>query len=160
MRKLIILFFCIPQFIFSQSHNCRTQNRITSDFPSWEERKMMQIIRDNISNISNEKLQDTLLIIPTVVHIIHYNGNGDISDLQVEDGIRVINEDFRRMNADTINGNPDFFPFTADCKIEFRLAQLDQNGSPTTGITRTDTNIIPHPEPTDANFNNLKYAIN
>jgi hypothetical protein len=43
MRKLIILFFCIPQFIFSQSHNCRTQNRITSDFPSWEERKMMQI---------------------------------------------------------------------------------------------------------------------
>ena len=160
MRKLIILFFCIPQFIFSQSHNCRTQNRITSDFPSWEERKMMQIIRDNISNISNEKLQDTLLIIPTVVHIIHYNGNGDISDLQVEDGIRVINEDFRRMNADTINGNPDFFPFTADCKIEFRLAQLDQNGSPTTGITRTDTNIIPHPEPTDANFNNVKYAIN
>ena len=29
-------------------------------------------------------MQDTLLIIPTVVHIIHYNGNGDISDLQVE----------------------------------------------------------------------------
>ena len=160
MKKLIILLFCIPQFIFSQSYNCRTQNRMVSDSPSSIERKMMQLIKDNISHISSQKLQDTLLIIPIVVHIIHYNGIGDISDLQVEDGIRVINEDFRRMNADTINGNPEFYPFAADCNIEFRLAQLDPNGNPTTGITRTDTNIIPHPEPTDINFNNVKYAVN
>ena len=62
---------------------------MTSEHPSSAEKKIMKIIKDNISQISSQKLEDTLLIIPTVVHIIHYNGNGDISDLQVEDGIRV-----------------------------------------------------------------------
>ena len=83
------------------------------------------------------------------MHIVHHNGNGNISDLQVHDGMRVINEDFRRTNPDTINGNLIFYPFAGDCKIEFRLSKLDPNGDSTFGITRTDTSVYPHPEPTN-----------
>ena len=160
MKKIVIFLLIIPLLSNSQSYFCGTPNKLTNESPTFKEQQIIQQIRDNISLMSFSKMQDTLLIIPTVVHIIHYSGNGDISDLQVEDGIRVVNEDFRRMNADTLNGNPDFSPFTADCKIEFRLAKLDPNGNSTTGITRTDTSIIPHPEPTDSNFDNVKYAIN
>jgi PKD repeat protein len=79
----------------------------------------------------------TVKIIPVVFHIIHTNGNENISKAQVLDAVRIINEDFRKMNADTTFIVPDFKPIAADCQIEFRLAQLDPNGNCTDGITRT-----------------------
>jgi len=160
MKNFLISLFLIPQILFGQNNWCGTADKMLADIPTTKEQKLMQKIRDNIENNSYIKSQDSLLIIPTVVHIVHFNGNGDITDLQVQDGMRVINEDFRRTNADTINGNPVFYPFAADCRIEFQLAKLDPNGVSTTGITRTDTSIYPHPEPTNANFNNIKYAVN
>ena len=160
MKNFLISLFLIPQILFAQNNWCGTADKMLADIPTTKEQNLMQIIRDNIENNSYIKSQDSLLIIPTVVHIVHFNGNGDITDLQVQDGMRVVNEDFRRTNADTINGNPVFYPFAADCRIEFQLAKLDPNGVSTTGITRTDTSIYPHPEPTNANFNNIKYAVN
>ena len=160
MKNFLISVFLIPQILFAQNNWCGTADKMLADIPTTKEQNLMQKIRDNIENNSYIKSQDSLLIIPTVVHIVHFNGNGDITDLQVQDGMRVINEDFRRTNADTINGNPVFYPFAADCRIEFHLAKLDPNGDSTTGITRTDTSIYPHPEPTNANFNNVKYAVN
>ena len=111
MKQFLLLLFCIPQLLLAQSNWCETPDRMLGDIPTAQEQDLMQIIRNNIQNKSG----DSLLIIPTVVHIIHTNGIGDISDLQVEDGIRVVNEDFRRQNADTVNGNPLFYPFAADC---------------------------------------------
>ena len=160
MKNFLISLFLIPQILFAQNNWCGTADKMLADIPTTKEQNLMQKIRDNIENNSYIKSQDSLLIIPTVVHIVHFNGNGDITDLQVQDGMRVINEDFRRTNADTINGNPVFYPFAADCRIELHLAKLDPNGVSTTGITRTDTSIYPHPEPTNANFNNIKYAVN
>ena len=156
MKQLLLFLFCIPQLLLAQGNWCGTTDKMLRGTPSAQEQDLMQLIRNNSKN----KSSNSLLIIPTVLHIIHTNGIGDISDLQVLDGIRVVNEDFRRTNADTINGNPDFYPFTGDCKIEFRLAKLDPNGDSTTGITRTDTAVYPHPEPTNANFDNVKYIVN
>lgn len=75
-------------------------------------------------------------IIPVVFHIIHQYGIENISDEQVKDAIRTLNEDFRKRNADTVNTIPLFKPIAADCEIEFRLAQKDPNGNPTNGIER------------------------
>ena len=124
MKQFLLLLFCIPQLLLAQSNWCGTPDRALGNTPSVQEQNLMHLIRNNMQHKSG----DSLLIIPTVVHIIHTNGIGDISNLQVEDGIRVVNEDFRRMNTDTVNGNPIFYPFAADCKIEFRLAKLDPNG--------------------------------
>ena len=122
MKKFLIFLFLIPQILFAQNNWCGTADKMLANPPTEKEQNLMQKIRIDVTNNGYNKNQDSLLIIPTVVHIIHFNGNGDITDLQVKDGIRVINEDFRRTNADTINGNPIFYPFAADCKIEFRLA--------------------------------------
>jgi PKD repeat protein len=75
-------------------------------------------------------------IIPTVFHIIHVGGNENISDAQILDQMRSLNEDFRRLNADTTNTPSPFKPLGADCNIEFRLAQKDPNGNCTDGIVR------------------------
>jgi hypothetical protein len=154
MKQLLFFIFCIPQLLLAQSNWCGTPDKMKAE--NQAQKELMQMIRNNMQNKSG----DSLLIIPTVVHIVHHNGNGDISDLQVHDGMKVINEDFRRTNADTINGNPIFYPFAGDCKIEFRLAKLNPNGDSTSGITRTDTSIYPHPEPTNSNFDNVKYIVN
>lgn len=81
----------------------------------------------------------TVKIIPVVVHVMHYGGPENISDAQILDQIRVLNEDYRRLNADTVNTPAVFKPLGADVGIEFRMAQLDPNGNCTNGIERIYT---------------------
>lgn len=75
-------------------------------------------------------------IIPVVFHIIHMGGPENISKEQIEDQMRILNEDFRRLNPDTVNTRDIFKPVAADSRIEFRLAKKDPNGNCTEGINR------------------------
>lgn len=77
-------------------------------------------------------------IIPVVVHVVHANGIGNISFEQIEDGIRVMNEDFRKMNSDTSVTRNLFKPYAADSEIEFRLARIDPDGNCTNGVVRVN----------------------
>jgi len=86
------------------------------------------------------KVQAETRVIPVVVHVLH-NGTAvgvqaNISDAQILSQIRVLNEDFRRKNADAIRTPSEFLPVAADANIEFVLAKQDPNGLPTTGIVR------------------------
>lgn len=81
--------------------------------------------------------QRTVKVIPVVFHIIHSYGTENITDAQVFDAMRIINEDFRRMNADTTQIVQAFKGVAGDSRIEFRLAKLDPSGNCTNGITRT-----------------------
>lgn len=76
-------------------------------------------------------------VIPVVFHIIHNYGPENISDDQVRDAIRVMNEDYSKTNAEWPNVQPEFLGLVADVGITFKLAQLDPNGNCTNGITRT-----------------------
>ena len=82
-----------------------------------------------------------VLIIPVVFHIIHQYGNENISKSQVLDAMRIINEDYRKRNADTVNIVPAFQNLAADIQVEFRLAQIDPFGNCTDGITRTVSDL-------------------
>ena len=77
--------------------------------------------------------------IPLVVHIIYDTQSDNISDKQVRDAIIGLNEDYRRLNADTSNTRSIFQGVAADCEIEFQLAKLDPQGNCTTAITRTQS---------------------
>jgi hypothetical protein len=95
-----------------------------------ERKRMLQIMR----------VQAAPRVIPVVVHVIH-NGEpigveANISDEQILSQIRVLNEDFRRKNADTIRTPAEFLPVAADANIEFVLAKQDPDGLPTNGIVR------------------------
>ncbi|MBP6401695.1 MAG: PKD domain-containing protein [Bacteroidia bacterium] len=75
-------------------------------------------------------------IIPVVFHIIHNYGPENISDAQVIDAVRVMNLDYSKQNADTIDVIPDFANNIANAQIEFRLANIDPQGNCTNGIDR------------------------
>jgi PKD repeat protein len=74
--------------------------------------------------------------IPVVFHIIHNYGVENITDEQVYDAVRILNEDFRKLNPDVSQVVPAFANIVADCEIEFRLATKDRYGNCTNGIER------------------------
>jgi len=76
-------------------------------------------------------------VVPVVFHIIHNGGSENISDAQVIDAMRILNEDFNRTNPDWQNVKAEFLGIVADVSIEFRLARKDPQGNCTNGITRT-----------------------
>jgi hypothetical protein len=86
------------------------------------------------------RTQEGPRLIPIVVHVIHNGsaiGSGpNIPDSQIFEQIRILNEDFRRLNADANRTPAEFQPVAADSNIEFVLAKQDPNGLPTTGIVR------------------------
>lgn len=75
-------------------------------------------------------------IIPTVFHVIHTGGPENISYEQIEDQMRILNEDFQRMNEDTVNLRPVFADVAANPNVEFRLAKFDPMGNCTDGVVR------------------------
>jgi PKD repeat protein len=96
--------------------------------------------------VRNQPMQRTasgapLYIIPLVFHILHNYGPENISDAQVIDAVRVINEDYSKLNADTSQIIPPFLGIAANAQIEFRLANIDPNGNCTNGIDRIATNL-------------------
>jgi len=80
-------------------------------------------------------------IIPVVFHIIHNNGPENISDAQVHDAMRVLNDDFNKRNTDWPTVRLDFRDIVADVGVEFRLARKDPNGNCTRGIVRVQSTL-------------------
>lgn len=79
--------------------------------------------------------------IAVVVHVIFkegesYGQGSNITDEQIYSQIEVLNEDFQRKNADTINTQLEFQAFAGNLNFEFVLARQTSDGDPTTGIVR------------------------
>lgn len=103
----------------------------------------------SLNNSQNGRLinPNSTIIIPVVVHVLH-NGTpigigNNISDAQVISQIDVLNEDFRRLNADRVNTPAAFTGVAIDPNIEFRLACIDPNGNNINGIHRVETAVNP-----------------
>jgi len=77
-----------------------------------------------------------LYIIPVVFHVIHDNGEENISDAQIFDAMEILNADFRKLNADTGQIVAGFVDIAADIDVEFRLAKRDPLGNCHSGINR------------------------
>ena len=101
--------------------------------------KYDQELKDYLNNSLDRSVDSTLRIIPVVVHVLHQGGPENISKDQIEDQIRILNEDFRRLNADAVNTPSGFDSVAADCKVEFVLAKIDPLGNCTEGINRIYT---------------------
>jgi len=95
--------------------------------------------RSYIDNVSKRGTWLPTIVIPVVVHVVYNNTAQNISDVQINSQIQVLNEDFNRLNADASNTPSQFLSVAGQMNIEFRLAKIDPNGNITTGITRTST---------------------
>ena len=103
-----------------------------------EQQKLEQFTAHFQNDQNHQRLAggSTAYVIPVVFHIIHNYGQENISDAQVYDAIRVMNEDYSKGNPDTTLIAPSFLGIAADCQIEFRLANKDPQGNCTNGIDR------------------------
>lgn len=116
------------------------QDQIAAD-PGLEQR--MQQMDAQVQNwiVQQNKYPTTQAVIniPVVVHVVYNTSAQNISDAQVQSQIAVLNEDFRKLNADAASTPSAFSSAVADCQINFCLAQRDPNGNATTGIVRKQT---------------------
>ncbi|WP_139490538.1 zinc metalloprotease [Brevibacillus dissolubilis] len=120
----------------------------------WRARQLESEIQDWMNRYESDGLRTGIIRIPVVVHVIYNNDAQNISDEQIRSQIPVINQDFRRMNADAASTPARFAGVAADARIEFALAVRDPDCNPTTGITRTRTDVESWP----GNSNGMKDA--
>lgn len=96
-------------------------------------------MQNEMNNLANNRTASTTYIIPVVVHVVWNTAAQNISIAQVLSQMDVLNEDFARMNADTVNTPVAFQSVAANPQIQFCLAQHDPSGNPTNGIEYTQT---------------------
>lgn len=96
-----------------------------------------ELLSQEVSRESKSKA--VVRTVPVVVHVIYATEQDNISTAQIKDGLRVLNEDYRRLNSDTSLTRSIFKDVAADVEIEFKLAGKDPQGNCTDGITRTQS---------------------
>ena len=79
------------------------------------------------------------VIIPVVVHVLYNTAAQNISDAQVQSQIDVLNEDFRKLNADASKTPAQFAGLAADANVQFVLAKRTPTGGATNGIIHKQT---------------------
>ncbi len=89
------------------------------------------------ANKANRAVNDTIYKVQLVFHVVYTAPEENIPDSVIYSQIEVLNEDYRRLNADTGRTRAEFMPVAGDAGIEFELATVDPDGNPTNGITRT-----------------------
>ena len=149
MKRLLLLLTAVFSFTFyssAQGEWCGTDKATQDYFEAHpEEKAEFDYTQRNLNEIAAQKRKGSnnqkapTITVPVVVHVMHYNGDGNISKAQILDGIRVMNEDFQRLNSDTSSTRALFRGVAADAQIEFKLAQKAPDSSCTNGINRVNS---------------------
>ena len=141
MRLLALLaFISISLKLFGQNR-CGVDERYFSKYEKSSEsfEQWLYDINSQTHLVRTSK-SDEVYQIPIVFHIIHQGeeiGIGtNLSDERIYKQVEILNQDFRRLNADTTLTPSQFLGVAADTKIEFVLAKRDPEGLPTNGIVR------------------------
>lgn len=143
MQRLfaLLLVICLCFSGVSAQHRCVTHDvylQNSLQYPTYGQavQAMYQSASDWASSNGWQK-SGGVYQIPVVVHVVYLTPDQNLHDSIIYSQIAVLNEDYRRMNADTLQTRAAFLPVAADAEIEFFLATTDPDGNPTTGITRT-----------------------
>lgn len=128
--KIIFTLLCLTIIIGVSAQRCATA-AYSKDHPITQ----LNMLRGSGDTLhSRDTLKDEVIVIPVVIHILYNNNAQNISDAQVLSQIKVLNDDYRRHNADAVNTPEPFKNVAADARIQFCLAKVDPQGRPTTGI--------------------------
>jgi hypothetical protein len=147
MKKTLLFISAIAMSFGAFSQNNATKRCATVEYMNYRESLQTGYIQSTqdvfntskSSKTGNVAKSDETYIIPVVVHVVYNTQAHNLHDSVIHDQIRILNEDFNRFNADTVNMRSVFQPYAGSGNVEFRLADFDPNGNPTTGITRTQT---------------------
>jgi hypothetical protein len=144
MNKMSLLIFACAQIITLKIYaqkvphcgNVTAQENLLKEHPELREKITQLETQMNIAAQIKVKETRSAIIIPVVFHIIHNNGPENISDAQILNAVKVINDDYNELNADRANTIPQFDSLVANCGFQFKLATKDPQGKCTNGIER------------------------
>ncbi len=145
MRSLIVFFVSlfVSTNLFAQVH-CGTDEKLAQLIEKYPELKQArQLIEQQAQDwIANGEKVSAVITIPVVVHVVYNTSTQNISNAQILSQLEVLNEDYRKLNANASNTPSEFQGLAADVEVEFCLASRDPNGNWTDGITRTETDVV------------------
>lgn len=146
MKKLLLSLALIISFTgMAQKRTCGTDQKVDEVLakdPSFaiHHKEVMDYIRNpnNQQNIFKQaRTTNTVVTIPVVFHVLYKNASQNITDAQIQSQLAVLNEDYRKLNADFSTVVPNVFQsVAADMEIAFCMATQTPTGAATTGITR------------------------
>ena len=134
-RGFALLLYFVSQLTIAQDSPCY--------FDEYTNNKSIQATEQIIQNGADQLLfttknNDSIKVIPVVVHILHTGGSENISEAQVESQITIMNEDFGRILGSNGYGSG------VDTRVRFCLAKKDPNGNCTNGIVRIYSSLTNH----------------
>lgn len=144
ITALVCLFFSLNISFAQQVIPCATdelhvQQTLIDPLAKTREEQANILLRNQVNSFT--KKANGIIYIPVVFHVIHNaakDSQENISQFQIMDQIRILNEDFRRKeNTAGFSSNA----ASTDMKIEFRLAQYDPNGQKHDGINRINSTL-------------------
>jgi hypothetical protein len=145
MKKLLLsVSIALTGFAFSQEfkpHRCMSPQAIKYQdelTPGYADHVNEQF---EIAKNAPQQKSDEQYIIPVVFHVVWNTPEQNLADSIILRQLETLNQDFNRTNPDTVNMRSDFDIVKGSPNIKFVLAQIDENGEPTTGITRTETSL-------------------
>ncbi|MEO8860648.1 MAG: M43 family zinc metalloprotease [Ginsengibacter sp.] len=136
--RFVLTFVCLIATLFATAQRCgnTVNNQNTFLQPSL-------LTGSSHPTTTGSGARDTLpnevIVVPVVIHVLFHTNVQNISDAQVLSQLAVLNNDYRRLNADTANTPAAFKNVAADARIVFCLAKVDPSGRNTSGIVRKYT---------------------
>lgn len=139
MKKCLTLLGLVLLANVSAQFNCVTDKKMKQFYGKNPQAFLHQKDLYNYlssKNTNTGKNTQTVITIPIVVHILYKNAVQNISDVQITSQIAVLNQDFRKLNADSNNAPDVFKPVRSDMEVMFCLATKNPSGNITNGIVR------------------------
>ena len=154
MKKIAILSLLVLTSIVTNGQEnvkkCITTRLVEQELisnPDYTKGRISSI-NENIDWIKANHSKKITINIPVVIHIIHKNTHSNIgvgtniSNAQIEDALKILNEDYSKTNPEYPNPPRNtFLNYWGNPNMNFCLASTDPSGNPTNGITRTSTTV-------------------
>ncbi|MBD3636256.1 MAG: T9SS type A sorting domain-containing protein [Crocinitomicaceae bacterium] len=147
MRKLVLSLAVFASALTFAQHNQQNwcgfdqhNARLLEQYPGADQVIHETIMRSKEMGATSTGDRAVIGTVPVVVHVIHDGGSSNISYDQIVSAVDQLNEDYQRLNSDTVNtrntAEAPFEPLASDMQLEFKLAKIDPNGNCTNGVQR------------------------
>lgn len=141
MKKFVALFILtLAQWTYAQTcWNTEHGEVLEQLYPGIDELAEQTFEEARFKSL--QKTPGDILRIPIVVHAVYHDQSNFVSDEQIMEQIKTLNEDYQRQNDNASDTREIFLDVAGNPNIEFYLAEIDPDGNSTSGITRTQTEL-------------------
>lgn len=135
-----IFIAALQSGVYGQRHDCTMEEQINYAV-AYNPESYNRLLAITQASDAVWATHRTDVVLPIVVHIVYSDDTMNITDFQIYSQIEALNEAFAHGLELSDDILPEHRALATVPGISFRLACVDPEGRPTTGITRTSTSI-------------------